>query len=161
MELYFVRHGIAAERPPSNEDDSQRALTDEGTYKMAQVARGLRKLAVTPNLLLSSPFRRAAQTAELLATELGHSVRIAEPLAPGCNLDGLARVLAPYQTVKRIMLVGHEPDLSEIIAELTGGNKVEMRKGAVCRVDCGVVVAGVGTLIWLLPPKVLRQIGAK
>lgn len=160
MELYFVRHGMAAERALNGGDDASRALTEDGMYKMRQVARGLRKLDVIPNMLLSSPVLRAAQTADIIATELGLPVRITDPLAPGCSLDDLATVLAPYQSVKRIMLVGHEPDWSEIIGDIAGG-KVEMKKGAVCRVDCGVVVAGVGRLVWLLPPKVLREVGAK
>ncbi|MBC8159987.1 MAG: phosphohistidine phosphatase SixA [Roseiflexaceae bacterium] len=155
MELYFVRHGLAGERKPGDPNDAARPLTEQGIEKMRGAAGGLRRLGVAPEALLSSPFTRAHQTAEIIAAELGLSVQLADQLASGCDLAALQRALAAFTQLQRVMVVGHEPDFSEMIDELTGG-RVEIKKGAVCRVDLATVVPGGGTLIWLLPAKVLR-----
>jgi len=160
MELYFVRHGIAVDHAPDGGGDAARALTEDGIERMRVAARGLRRLGVEPQALLSSPYTRARQTAELLATELRQAVQLADLLKSGCDLAALERTITPFAHLQRIMVVGHEPDFSQIIGDLTGG-RVEMKKGAVCRVDIDSVASRYGTLIWMLPPKVLRELGAR
>ena len=160
MELYFVRHGIAADQAPDGGGDAARALTEDGIERMRVAARGLRRLGVEPQVLLSSPYTRTRQTAELLASELRQAVQLADPLMPGCSLAALERTFAPFAHLQRIMVVGHEPDFSEMIGDLTGG-RVEMKKGAVCRVDFDRLVSGYATLIWMLPPRVLRELGER
>lgn len=156
MELYFVRHAIAAERVKAG-DDAARALTDDGAEKMRAGAAGLRRLGVAPDMLLSSPLVRARETADILAAALGVAVRVADLLGPGCDLAALTQVLTDTGAAQRVMLVGHEPDWSALIGVLTGG-RVEMKKGAACRIDLPYVAASAGVLIWLTPPKTLRAL---
>ena len=160
MELYFVRHGVSAERPPDGSDDSERPLTEAGIERMRASAKALRRLDVVPDMLFTSPYARARQTAEIIASELRRELWVVDPLAPGCNLLALRTLLAPYPNAQRMMVVGHEPDWSNLIGTLTGG-QVEMKKGAVCRVDLAVILPGAGTLVWLLPPRALREIGER
>ena len=161
MELYVVRHAVAAERPADGSDSPSRPLTVDGAARMQVAARGMQRLGVSPELLFSSPYARATQTAELIAGELKVAVRRSDLLAPGCDLPALAELLQPHRRAKRVMLVGHEPDFSHLIGVLCGGGKLELKKGAISRVDITAFAAASGTLIWLLPPRLLREIGAE
>lgn len=160
MELYFVRHAIAADRPPDGSDNALRALTREGAERMRVKARALRVLGVAPDLLFTSPYTRAWQTADIIAEELKLERRVVDMLAPGFNLNMLQQILAPYAEAQRIILVGHDPDFSTVIGMLTGG-RIELKKGGVCRVDCDVAQEHRGVLVWLLAPRVLRALGGK
>lgn len=158
MELFFVRHGIA-EEAAADATDEARALTEEGISKMQAAAKGMKKLGVRPDLLLSSPLVRARQTADIVATILGSTVTETPILSPGCDLQDIMRLLAENRAAQQVMLVGHEPDLSIIVGALTGGSRVEMKKGSMALVDMAVLSHGGGTLTWLLPPKILRALG--
>lgn len=160
MKLYFVRHAIAEQRPPNGDDNPARPLTVEGAERMRQAARGLKRIIDPPDVLLTSPFARAAQTAKILASEFATGAVVNELLAPGFDLAALAALVQPQRKLQRLMLVGHEPDFSALISTLCGGGSLEMKKGAVCRVDVETFAAGRGTLVWLLPPRVLRELGA-
>ncbi|MEN9936703.1 MAG: hypothetical protein RLZZ387_3282 [Chloroflexota bacterium] len=154
MEIYFLRHGVAEERAPDGTDASRR-LTNEGREKLEASKAGLRRMRVEVDLLLTSPLVRARQTAEVAGRHLGVTPQVAEALAPGCDAPRLLALLAEHPRVERVMVVGHEPDFSGMVAELTGG-RVEMKKGALARVDLASAVTGRGTLVWLLPPRALR-----
>jgi phosphohistidine phosphatase len=156
MELYFLRHGIAAEVGPAGSGDAGRPLTKEGIAKMRAVAHGLRQLGVRPDVLLSSPFVRAHETAEIVARELGLKLHLAEELAPGCDLAQLFALLGQHRAAVCVMVVGHEPDFSAMVGELTGGSRLLMKKGGLARVDLELLEERAGTLAWLLPPRVLR-----
>ena len=156
MELYFLRHGIAAEVGPSGSGDAGRRLTKEGVAKMRSVAHGLRRLGVRPDVLLSSPLVRAHETAEIVARELGLKLHLAQELAPGCGLAQLFALLGQHRAAVRVMVVGHEPDFSAMVGGLTGGSRVLMKKGGLARVDLDLLEERAGTLVWLLPPRVLR-----
>jgi phosphohistidine phosphatase len=159
MELYLLRHGIAADVGPEGSGDAGRPLTEEGIDKLKEAVRGLRRLGVRPDVLLTSPLVRARQTAEIVRRAFGLDVRPAEALAPGCDLARLADLLGEYRSAERVMIVGHEPDFSSLIGDLTGGSRVQLKKAGLARVDLESVDTGAGTLIWLLPPVVLRKAG--
>ena len=157
MELYFLRHGIAADVGPAGLGDAGRPLTKEGIAKMQAGARGMRRLGLRLDVLLSSPLVRARETAAIVAREFGLELQLAEKLAPGCDMAQLFALLGEYRAVEQVMLVGHEPDFSTLIGALTGGSHVLMKKGGLGCVDIERLEQGAGTLTWLLPPRVLRE----
>jgi len=157
MELYFLRHGIAADEGPEGTGDAGRPLTKEGIAKMKAAARGLRKLGVEIDVLLSSPLVRAHETARIVARELGPELLLNDGLAPGCNAGRIFELLGEHRSGERVMFVGHEPDFSTIVGALTGGSRVALKKGGLARVDIEVLEEGTGTLMWLLPPRAMRE----
>jgi phosphohistidine phosphatase len=159
MELYFLRHGVAADAAPPQMDDASRPLTEEGIAKIKDEALGLRRLGVEIDLLLTSPLRRARETAEIVGRTLELEAQLADALAPGCDLRRLRQLLGEQRAAQRVMIVGHEPDFSWLIGSLTGGSRVLLKKGGLARVDLEEAEQGAATLIWLLPPRVLREIG--
>lgn len=164
LELYLVRHAVAAERGPDYPDDRLRPLTDEGVTKFARAVAGLREIGVTLDVVLSSPLQRARETADLLVAGLRPKPKlvVVEALAPDHTLAevmaAVAKVASTGRGASRLALVGHEPDLGEMAAKLLGARgTVEFRKGAVCRIDVDrAMPSGPGTLRWFLPPRVLR-----
>jgi phosphohistidine phosphatase len=159
MELYLLRHGIAADIGPDGSGDAGRPLTEDGIAKMREEARGLRLLGLRLDVLLSSPLVRARQTAEIAGRALSVEMQLAGALAPGCDLARLRGLLAEHRGAERVMIVGHEPDFSELASALTGGNRIQLKKGGLARVDATVVEQGGGVLVWLLAPRILREIG--
>src|SRR3954464_14234623 len=157
MELYFLRHGIAADVGPAGLGDAGRPLTKEGIAKMQAEARGMRRLGLRLDALLSSPLVRASETAAIVARELGTELQLADELASGCDIAQLFALLGEHRAAERVMLVGHEPDFSSLIGALTGGSQVLMKKGGLARVDIERLEPGAGVLTWLLPPRVLRE----
>jgi phosphohistidine phosphatase len=162
IELYLVRHAIAAERGDQFPDDSKRPLTDEGAERFRRVVQGLAALDVVIDLILTSPFVRTRQTAELLSAGLANrpSVQSLESLAPGHAPTTVLEDLAKHSRRSRLALVGHEPDLGQLAARLIGTRRpIEFKKGAVCRIDVdGLPVSGPGHLHWFAPPRILRRL---
>ena len=156
MELYFLRHGIAEDEGPEGTGDAGRRLTKEGAAKMRAEARVLRQLGLRLDTLLSSPLARAHETAQIVAKELGLELRLSDALAPGCDARRLLDLLGEHRAAERVMVVGHEPGFSALIGELTGGSRVQLKKGGLARVDLAAPEPGAATLVWLLPPKLLR-----
>jgi phosphohistidine phosphatase len=156
MRVYFLRHG-KADRSQWDGDDDARPLTAEGEEVMRREAEALRALGLAPDLIVTSPLARAHRTAELAAEGLGLAGRVVvdDRLAPGFDVRRLEQVLAEHGPAGEIMVVGHEPDFSETIAELIGGGDVVMKKGGLARVDVAAPVAGGGQLVWLLTPPLL------
>lgn len=164
LELYLVRHAVAAERGPDYPDDALRPLTPEGVDRFTRAVAGLRALGVTLDVVLASPLQRARETADVLVAGLRPKPKlvVTDALAPDHKLAdvlaAVARVASTGRGASRIGLVGHEPDLGEMAAKLLGARgAVEFRKGAVCRIDVDrAMPAGPGTLRWFLPPRALR-----
>lgn len=156
MELYFLRHGLAGQRGEWTGDDSQRPLTEEGQVRMAREAETIAALNLKFDWIVSSPLVRAHQTAEIVARRLSATDRliIDDRLAPGCGPRQLAAILSDHADATSLMLVGHEPDFSEMIGHLTGG-RVECKKGSLACVRLTNPVALKGDLTLLLPPRVL------
>jgi len=161
--IYIVRHAIAAERGDGYPDDSRRPLTPHGMEKFQKVARGLAKLDVSVEHILTSPLVRTKQTAEILADVLPGRPVIAEvpALAPGGSYHDLAIALESCARYSSIALVGHEPGVGETAARLLGLRvPLEFKKGAVCRIDVDTLPpAAPGRLRWFATPRMLAQIG--
>lgn len=155
MRLYFLRHGLADWPDWDPARDHERPLTKEGLKKMKEQARTLADLDVKIDAVLSSPYTRAYQTADIVAGKLGLEVKAEPRLAPGFNLDKLKEITAAYGEEQALLLVGHEPTFSLVIAELIGGGRVQMKKGALARVDVNRELQG--ELVWLLQPRILTH----
>ena len=162
FELYLVRHGEAEERGELWPDDSKRPLTEEGMVRMRKAARGLTRLGVALDVVLTSPLVRARQTAEIVAGGLDPRPPLVnvESLAPDGDYAALIVDLEKHARKTRIGLVGHEPAIGELAARLIGSrHSIEFKKGAVCRIDVDAIPpAGPGDLRWLLTPKILRSL---
>jgi phosphohistidine phosphatase len=162
IQLYLIRHGVAAERGDAWPDDTKRPLTDDGMARLRKAARGLDRLGVSFDVVLASPLVRARQTAEILAAALeprAHVV-ISEALAPGATFQALMADLEKHSRRTRIALTGHEPGMGELAARLVGTrHSIEFKKGAVCRIDVDVLPPSApGDLRWLLTPKILKHL---
>ena len=162
MELYFIRHGIAVDYSDSTvENDEERWLTDEGIKKMEKSALGFIKLVDTLDIIYSSPLVRAIQTAEIVQKAFSKKPDIikVKKLEPGADFNAITDLLKDAKPEAKVAFVGHEPDFSSCISECIAGGLagIEMRKGAICRVDFyGKPKIGDGKLVWLLPSKILR-----
>ena len=122
-ELYIMRHGIAVARgTEDSSDDSKRPLTPQGKEKMRDIAKGLKRLGVELDWIVSSPLVRAVETAEIVATTLDPNTPIdrSEVLSPGGPPEALVSFLAKHPSRRRVLLTGHEPDLGELAARLVG-----------------------------------------
>jgi phosphohistidine phosphatase len=153
MKLYFLRHGLAdwPEWDPAR--DHERPLTKEGLKKMKEQARTLLALDLKLDAILSSPYTRAYQTADIVAGKLRLDVKTEPLLAPGFNYDKLAKLVESCEQAEALMLVGHEPSFSTVIGEIIGRGRVQLKKGALARVDVNSELRG--ELVWLLQPKIL------
>jgi phosphohistidine phosphatase len=164
MNLYLIRHAIAVEE---YEDDSQRPLTDKGRKKMRQIAKGLRSLGVEFDVILSSPYVRATETAEVLADvfKMRKEVQFSENLLPLSSPDLLIAELNEKYAVDSIALVGHEPFLSALIGLLVADNPnadITLKKGGVCSLSADDLHhTHKASMDWLLTPGILVGISEK
>jgi phosphohistidine phosphatase len=157
MEIYILRHGIAEEaRGP----DSDRALTAEGKKKLKDVLRVARQAEVSPSVILTSPFRRAVETAEIAADVLGceDSMLTTDALLPTSPPEEVWREIRAHKGAEQILVVGHEPLLGCLVAFLLGfpAVAIDLKKGGLARVTVdqfGSLPRGV--LKWLVPPKLV------
>ncbi len=150
MRLYLLRHG-EADWPDWEGEDDDRPLTKAGRKEMHQVGRFLVRLKAKVGVVLASPLPRATQTADIAAEHLKVRVREEQLLAPGFKAADLTRIQRKYPQ-QVLMLVGHEPDLSEVVGALTGG-KIKMPKAGLALVD---LVGRKGKLLWLFPPRAAK-----
>ena len=161
-ELYLIRHGIAEERGEAWPDDAKRPLTDEGIDRVRKSARGLVRLGVSFDAILTSPLVRARQTADAVASafELRPHIVAAESLAPGGTYQAVLADLEKQTRRSRIALVGHEPGIGELAARLAGSrHPIEFKKGAVCRIDVDALPpTSPGTLRWFLTSRIMRSV---
>ncbi len=160
MNLYFLRHGIAEDRRPDL-PDAERRLTPEGTRELRAMGRGLRALDLRPEVVLTSPLVRARQTAQLAAEALGCPERLREDyrLAAGAGFGDMTAVLEGVSPESRVLLVGHEPDLSEMIAALIGGGMIRMKKASLACVSTPRLTPAAGELRWLLTASLITRLG--
>lgn len=162
MELYFLRHGLAGQHgDPQYKDDSLRPLTSEGQKKMCRAAQGMRILDLKFDAIISSPFLRAKQTAEIVAQayKLNHKkIYLTDRLLPPAPIKELLQEVHGHFPVSRnILLVGHEPHLTEMISSLMKCKKplaIDFKKGGLCSLS---ISPGKATFNWLLTPTQLVQ----
>lgn len=163
LALYLIRHGLAAERGSDYPDDSKRPLTSAGISAMRKEARALVDLDVTFDVIISSPLVRARQTADVLAQGLPAkpAIVLTDSLSPAGSQASFFQELSRHMRKANIAIVGHEPNLGELAARLLGAKgTIELKKGAVCRIDFEVFPPkGLGTLRWLATPRMLRKLG--
>lgn len=168
MDLLVVRHAVAEDRAvfaETGEDDSRRPLTPAGRRKFKRGARGLLRVAPSVDLLATSAFARALETAEILQKVYGiaSAVRLKE-LEPESNPSALVRWLRGQRRHRVVAVVGHEPHLSRLIEHLLADGShefIDLKKGGGCLLALGdVPAAGHGVLRWLLTASQLRDLGA-
>ena len=149
MKLCFLRHG-EADWPDWDKPDDERPLTERGRKEMKRVVKFLQRLKFSADAILTSPLPRASQTAEIVAERLGIELKTETALAHGFSVERLRRLLAKAGA-DCIMVVGHEPEFSEVIKELTGG-EVKLSKAGVALLEVNRGCTS-GKLLWLFPPK--------
>jgi len=162
MNLYILRHGIAADAGAGFEHDSERPLTSEGERKLWRITEAMAALELSFDLILSSPYLRARQTAEIVAESLDAEklLELCDELTPDGSAEELVRVINGRKPQPdSVLLVGHEPYLSELVSLLiTGATRcsVALKKGGLCKLAVASLKAGnCAELEWLLTPKQL------
>jgi phosphohistidine phosphatase len=153
MDIYFLRHG-EADWPDWEKSDDERPLTKRGKKEMHEVAKFLKRMKADPELIVTSPLPRASQTADIAAEHLKVKSREDKLLAPGFGRDELERVLKK-NPADSLMIVGHEPDFSHTIEQLTGGS-VKLAKAGAALVELDRSWRR-GRLLWLFPPKFAKK----
>ena len=167
MNLYIVRHAIAEQRQESasEAEDSQRPLTDKGRKKFRKVARGLRDLGVGIDMILTSPYVRAADTAAILRKQLKlgkEQLDVVQDIAPGGDAARLiAEISQKYGTLEGVAIVGHETGLSRLVSMLLYGDPslpITLKKGGVCCLTVDKLEYGrCATLQWLMAPSQMES----
>jgi len=167
MDLFILRHGIAAELGTRRSArDADRALTPKGKREVRQVAQAMEALDLSFEVMLSSPYTRARQTAEIVAEALGleKKLKLTNRLAPGGSARELISLLHKFEPIpERVLLVGHEPYLSQLISLLISGGpnaSVTLKKAGLCKLSTDSLRFGhCATLRWLLTPKQMCLLG--
>ena len=164
--IYLVRHGIAGPAPRGM-SDNDRALTPDGKRKMRRIAVGLKRLGVAPDVVLSSPLRRAEETAAVVTSALARQlhVEIYQLLAPGHDAAEVLKGLRRHRAARELVLVGHQPDLGQLASHLLTRSSrlapLPFKKGAVAAIHVDTIPPRApGVLMWFMTPKQLRTVGA-
>jgi phosphohistidine phosphatase len=158
VELYLVRHAHAGDPARWTGPDERRPLSAKGRLQAERLGRHLAAIRLDIEVIVSSPKVRARETADLVATALGTEVRIDERVGGGLTIGSLEDVLADAGNPARAMVVGHDPDFSELVADLSGAPSIPMRKGALARLDAARPLRPGGAILrWLLPPDALAD----
>src|SRR5579864_8864310 len=161
MILYFLRHASAGEHFVNPKKDEKRALDKEGIEQCGYVGRALAALNVQVDTIVSSPLKRCTQTASLVGNEMGYEGKllIDAGLRPGAGFADFRKLLEKYAKQEAIMVVGHNPNLSQFLGTIISDSgceaSVDLKKGAVAKVDAR---RSSGTLQWCLTPKLVRSL---
>ena len=166
MRIYLVRHGDAIDRAtPGITSDAERWLTDIGREEVGWTADVLKKLNVRPDLILSSPYVRAYQTAEIIGEVVGPSSTPAtsDNLIYGGSFAGILSDITADGFPSRVVLTGHMPSIGELIGWLCWNDRrsaVRMRTAGMARIDLpdGHIAPGWGDFRWLIPPRASRRL---
>jgi phosphohistidine phosphatase len=167
MDLYILRHGIAEELSESNlARDSQRRLTSEGRKKVHRVAQGMKMLGLKFDLILSSPYLRASETAEIVAKELHLARRLkwsSDLASDGDSKKLIDDLRLHHRLAKRILLVGHEPYLSRLTSLLISGDpaiSIHLKKAGLIKLSIASALKcdRCATLEWFLTPAQLKKL---
>lgn len=159
MEIYMMQHGEAL----TKEKDPQRGLSPEGERQIELSAQALNRIGITFDLIISSPKKRAKQTAEIVAKELGYpidKIKVSETFEPLSPPTDAISYLKSFIDKGSIFIAGHLPSLAEIASELIseGHIFIQFQMGCVCRIDVEELPTHKGKLIWHLMPQQLTLI---
>ena len=159
MDVYFLRHANAGESLSNPKQDEKRPLDELGVEQSQRMGRVLAELGVEATVIISSPLMRATQTAALVAAEIGYkeSVLLVNSLRPDATFDQFRDLLRRHLKQKAIIVVGHNPTLSEFLSQLVSDeatdSSIELKKGAVAKVE---MKRRRPLLHWMLTPKTVQ-----
>jgi phosphohistidine phosphatase len=159
MILYFLRHGNAGKKRVNPVQDDKRALDKEGIEQCRYAGRLLNAMDTHVDMILSSPLKRATQTAAMVGNEIDYEQRIevTPALHPGAAYESFRELLFNISGLEAVIVVGHNPNMSKFLSLLvTGGlseRTVDMKKGSVARVDMGPKRS---ELSWLVTPRLIK-----
>lgn len=157
-ELWLLRHAHAGDPADWSGSDDERPLSAKGERQAERLGRYLAGIRVRPDAVISSPKLRARRTAEIVAAAFGLEVTVDDRLGSGPDVATADAIVAAAGEARRPMLVGHDPDFSELLAELVGAREIPMGKGALARIEVDRPLRpGHGTLRWLVPPDLLER----
>lgn len=157
MEIYLMQHG--PNLPP--EQDAEQGLSPEGEKVAAAGAATLKRLGVRPDLILTSPKKRARQTAEAVARAVGldpTKTVVSDKAKAMAPLGDTLELLSAYQDKDSLLVAGHLPNLALVAGSLLapcGQAQVDFQQGGICRLDLDELPTHSGRLVWYLPPAVL------
>ena len=155
-ELLLLRHADAGVPETWTRPDAERPLSPKGHRQAARTAAWLKSIDHRPDAIISSPKIRAAETAAAVAEAFGLTVVEDPRLAGALDVRTIGEILHDAGEPRRAMLVGHDPDFSELAADLSGVPTLEMKKGALVRIDVSTPIEpGGGILRWVVPPDAL------
>ena len=163
MIVYFLRHASAGHHVANPAQDEKRPLDDQGIEQCTQVGRALNAMDVHVDTVISSPLKRATQTASLVANEIGFDgkLQLTPALRPNAQMEAFRELLNKNSQLEAVVVVGHNPSLSQflslLISEGASESSVELKKCAVARVDLS---GGMGILKWLLTSKMAQGLAA-
>jgi len=156
VQLHLLRHAHAGDPLKWDRADADRPLSDKGRLQAERLGQFLARAGFQPDAILSSPMLRALDTARLVAAPLGLPVHVVGALAGPLDPDAVETLLHAAGDPVRPLLVGHDPDLSELAAELVGVGDLPIRKGTLVRIDViRPIQPGTGRIRWLVPPDLL------
>jgi phosphohistidine phosphatase len=156
LQLYLLRHADAGDPMAWPGDDDERPLSAKGRRQARRLGSLLADIGWRPDVILTSPKVRAADTARLVGRAVDVKPDADDRLASAFELGDIGSLLAAHPEARRVVLVGHDPDFSAVASTLTGA-AIELRKGAIARIDLTDTrpAAGQGALRWLIPPGVV------
>lgn len=168
MDLFILRHGEAGQRVSAGRGDFQRSLTTAGQKEVSDIATSLKDLGIKLDIVISSPLKRAHQTASIVAKTFKIEKKMQDwaELSPEGNRLDLYNKLLQLKQQSSVLVVGHEPYLSEMISEMifegNNGGRIDLKKTGLARIR---IVSSTpkfqGELRWLLTPKLLRNMSSK
>ena len=163
MFLYFLRHASAGQRLTSAKKDEKRGLDKDGIEQCGYIGRALAALGVQVEIIISSPLKRATQTASLVGNEMGHEGKlvIENALRPQASFSDFQKMLEKYASQDSVLVVGHNPNLREFLGRIISDSGCEavldLKKGAVAKVE---MRRNSGSLSWCITPRILRALHA-
>lgn len=164
MILYLMRHGIAEDTPPSG-GDPERRLTERGTLRTARTAKALARMGLTFDRIITSPYVRARQTAEIVARVTEHAQEIIPDrrVTPFGTYEDICDLIAENHDAATLLVTGHEPSMSTFISGLTAGGRlsIDVKKASVTAIELRHTrTPATGTLLWSVTPKLLESLTA-
>lgn len=168
MIVYLLRHGeaVTLEETTTN-NDADRSLTIEGKEKLYQFSRAFNSIGVSVDIILTSPYKRAFETASIVAEALGNNPKIEETdlLKPDQDIQPLINHLNKRKNFESVLIVGHEPFLGNLASILISGKtslNIRFKKGGICKIEINELPPkGIGELVYLLTPKIMKSLKKK